>query len=348
MIKSLIDPPKLKYGDKIAAVTLSWGGPAAYPYRYKIGKKRLEQIWGLNVINTKHVFKSDEWLSKNPKAVAYDLMEAFLNPEIKAIFSTIGGNRAIALVPFIDISIIKNNPKIFLGYSDITVIHFICLKAGLRSFYGPSIMTAFAENVNMHNYTMQGIDQNLFISKQVKSIPSNKEGWTNQFLDWSNRKNQKIKRTLYNNSSWYFIGNVQQIVRGRLIGGCLEVLNSLVDDSMIWPNFLVWKKNILFLEITDSNRGITIIKNFMKSLYRKKILQNLSGILFSKPGGKYVNISHFKVYERILINIFNEYKLPLIPIITRMDFGHTEPMWTLQYGTLVEINPNNKTLNILL
>ena len=61
MVKSLIDPPKLKYGDKIAAVTLSWGGPAAYPYRYMIGKKRLKQIWGLNVVNTKHVFKSDEW-----------------------------------------------------------------------------------------------------------------------------------------------------------------------------------------------------------------------------------------------------------------------------------------------
>lgn len=347
MIDSLINPPKLKSGDKIAAVTLSWGGPAVYPYRYNIGKERLKKNWGLNVVNTKHTFKSDEWLSQNPKAVASDLMEAFLNPEIKGIFSTIGGNRAIAIVPFIDISIIKNNPKIFLGYSDITIIHLICLKAGLRSFYGPAIMTAFAENAKMHNYTMQGIDQNLFVCKQVKFIPSNKEGWTNQFLDWSNRENQKIKRTLINNSIWYFIGNVQQIVRGKLIGGCLEVLNSIIDDSMIWPDLLAWKKNILFLEITDCDRGVTIIKNFMKRLYRKKILQNLSGILFSKPGGKYVNISHFKVYEEILINIFDEYKLPLIPIITRMDFGHTEPMWTLQYGTLVEIDPCNKTLNIL-
>lgn len=73
-------------------------------------------------------------------------MNAFENPEIKAIVSTIGGEEGIRILPYVDFNVIRNNPKVFLGYSDSTVIHFICQKAGINSFYGPSIMAGFAEN----------------------------------------------------------------------------------------------------------------------------------------------------------------------------------------------------------
>jgi muramoyltetrapeptide carboxypeptidase LdcA involved in peptidoglycan recycling len=78
-------------------------------------------------------------------------MEAFLDPSIKAIISTIGGDDSIRLMPFVDLNIIGNNPKIFMGYSDTTVTHFMCLKAGLSSFYDPAVMNGFAENTAMHN-----------------------------------------------------------------------------------------------------------------------------------------------------------------------------------------------------
>ena len=76
----------------------------------------------------------------------------FRGSSIKGIIASIGGDDAIRLIPHIDLNVIADNPKVFLGYSDPTVLHFGCLKAGLGSFYGPTIMAGFAENGGMHAY----------------------------------------------------------------------------------------------------------------------------------------------------------------------------------------------------
>jgi muramoyltetrapeptide carboxypeptidase LdcA involved in peptidoglycan recycling len=93
------------------------------------------------------------YLYNHPEKRAEDLMMAFKKPSIKTIFSCIGGDESVRILPYIDYEVIKNNPKIFVGYFDTTVTHFICLKAGVSSFYGPSILAEFVENVEMFDYT---------------------------------------------------------------------------------------------------------------------------------------------------------------------------------------------------
>lgn len=345
-LESLIKPLKLNPGDKVAAITLSWGGPGTFPYRFEIGKKRLEEIFGLHVIPTKHAIKSADWIYRNPKARADDLMEAFLDPNIKGIISTIGGDDSIRLIPFVDVNVLRQNPKIFLGYSDTTITHFMCLKAGLRSFYGPSVMTAFAENVEMHGYTVEGIRANLFSDKAVGSIPQNTEGWTTELLDWSDQSNQNIKRILNSPTSWNFIGDTQKTVQGRMIGGCLESLE-FINGTELWPDVSIWDEAILFLETSEEGAAPSVVTRFMRNLAAQNILKRLNGILFSKPGGKHMTADQFPQYDQALLNIFDEYTLPHIPIVTGMDFGHSDPMWTLPYGALTEINSKKKTITIL-
>lgn len=110
-LNKLIKPQKLNNGDKVAAITLSWGGPGTFPYRFEIGKQRLESIFGFHVIPTKYALKGQKWISANPQARANDLMNAFLDPNIKGIISNIGGNDSIKLLPFIDLNIIKKIQK---------------------------------------------------------------------------------------------------------------------------------------------------------------------------------------------------------------------------------------------
>ena len=141
----MIKPPALQEGDTVATVSLSWGGPGAIPHRYEVGKRQLEEEFGVAVVETKHALADPDWLWRNPQARADDLMEAFLDPTIKAIVSTIGGSDSIRMLPYIDLDLIRSNPKIFLGFSDSTITHFVCFKAGLISFYGPAIMAGFAE-----------------------------------------------------------------------------------------------------------------------------------------------------------------------------------------------------------
>lgn len=344
-LSDLIVPQKLHPGDKIAAVSLSWGGPGTFPYRFEVGKKRLETLFGVEVVPMPHALKDAGWIYRNPRARAEDLMQAFSDHAIKGIISTIGGEDSIRLLPWVDLDIIKNNPKIFMGYSDTTVTHFMCLKAGLRSFYGPAIMTAFAENVAMHDYAVEGVRQNLFSEESKGPIPQNKEGWTTEVLDWSKESNQNIQRKLFPATEWNFIG-AQHACRGRLIGGCLEVLQSL-NGTSVWPELLFWEDAVLFVETSEAGIEPNAVTRFMRNLAAQGILSRLRGILFSKPGGQLMTAARFPEYDRAIEVVFEEYQLPLIPIVTQMDFGHSDPRWVLPYGVEVEINPMNKTVSLL-
>jgi len=149
VIGRMIKPRKLSTGDKIATVSPSWGGPSVFPHRYQEGIHQLQEEFELQVVEMPNTLRNEDWLSRTPQARAEDLMQAFADPSIKGIFATIAGDDSIRLLSFLDLNIIRNNPKVFLGYSDTTISHLVCYKAGLVSFYGPSIMAEFAENCGM-------------------------------------------------------------------------------------------------------------------------------------------------------------------------------------------------------
>jgi hypothetical protein len=91
-------PAHLEPGDTGAAVSLSWGGPGTFPHRYQAGKRQLEETFGVRVVETPHALRDAEWLSRNPKARADDLMEAFSDPSVRGIISTIGGDDSIRIL----------------------------------------------------------------------------------------------------------------------------------------------------------------------------------------------------------------------------------------------------------
>ena len=106
---------KLKAGDTVTIVSLSWGG-AGDPdllWKYQLGKQRLEEVFGLKVIEMQHTLKGADYIYKHPQARAKDLMDAFKKPDIKAIFSCIGGDDSIRMLPYID-KAMKESNKILL------------------------------------------------------------------------------------------------------------------------------------------------------------------------------------------------------------------------------------------
>ena len=122
----MIKPLKLESGDQIAAITLSWGGAGAIPRGYEQGKRQLEEQFGVKVVETPHALRDPRWIYENPKARADDLMQAFSDSSIKAIFSIIGDDESVRILPFMDLNIIRKNPKIFIGYLNTTVTHLAC------------------------------------------------------------------------------------------------------------------------------------------------------------------------------------------------------------------------------
>ena len=115
----MIKPQRLKKGDKVAIVSLSRGmlGEKEFLHKYEIGRKRLEENFGLKVVTMENTLKGIEYLYEHPEKRAEDLMNAFKDKSIKAIICAIGGDDTIRLLPYIDYKVIKENPKIFMGFS---------------------------------------------------------------------------------------------------------------------------------------------------------------------------------------------------------------------------------------
>lgn len=338
-------PRKLKSGDKVAAVTLSWAGPSCFPHRYEAGKQQLQEEFGLEVLEMPHALKDREWIAKNPQARAEDLMTAFSDASVAGIISTIGGDDSIRMLPFIDLEVIRANPKVFLGYSDTTITHFVCHKAGLVSFYGPAFMAGFAENQGMFPYMVESVYKTLFCSEPVGVVKPNKDGWTVEHLDWAVPENQFRKRKLNPTEPWCFLQG-EGVTRGRLIGGCLEVVEFL-RGTRYWPDSTMWQDAILFLETSEEAPSPTVLKRALRTYAAMGMLQNLSGILLGRPGGQ-VPPRDFVEYEKALVQVVSEEEgLTHLPIITRMDFGHTDPMFVLPHGVLAQIDCDRKQFTIL-
>ena len=247
--KNFVKPLRLKKGDKIAAVSLSCGraGDADLIWRYRQGKERLENLFGLKVVKMPNTLKGTEYIHDNPQKRAGDLMNAFLDKSIKGIFCTIGGNDSIKILPYINFDIIRNNPKIFVGFSDNTITNLICMKAGLVSFYGPSIMNDFAENVAVPTYTVNNVRTTFFCDKRIGEIHS-PEFWTSEFLEWD-VKNKNISRKFSINNPYCAIQG-STTVEGQLIGGCMDVLMTIIDTEL-FPTLEEFEDTILFLETSE-------------------------------------------------------------------------------------------------
>ena len=332
----MIKPEKLRAGDRVAAVSLSWGGPGTFPHRYEAGKQQLQDEFCLTVVEMPHALRDPEWLWRNPRARADDLMEAFSDPSIMAIISTIGGDDSIRLLPYLDLDTIRANPKIFVGYSDTTITHLVCFLAGLVSFYGPSIMAGFGENGGMFPYMVESVRRTLFSSTPVGEIGPSTGGWTAEFLDWADPENQTLRRKRNPPQNWRLLQG-EGVRRGHLLGGCFEVLDWLRGTDY-WPPLSAWQGAILFLETSEEAPPPCAVQYGLRAYAALGILERLSGILFGRPGGD-VPLESFAEYEEAILKVVAEEEgLTDLPILTRMDFGHTDPMFVVPYGIQAEID----------
>lgn len=340
-----LKPKKLEPGNKVAAISMSWGGPGQFPHRYEAGRRQLQEALGVTVVETPHALRAPEWLERNPRARADDLMEAFSDPSIKAIIATIGGDDSIRLLPYLDLEIMRSNPKIVMGYSDTTITHLACSAAGLVSFYGPAIMAGFAESGGPFGYMLDSVRKTLFSVQPIGTIEPNTTGWTVEFLDWAEPENQSRRRKLNPSPGWnYLQGRGRR--RGHLIGGCLEVLDWLRGTD-VWPSAEVWQDAILFLETSEEAPSPTVLLRILRAFAAMGILKGLSGILFGRPGGQ-VPPEQFDGYDEAILKVVAEEEgLSGLPIITGMDFGHTDPMFVLPYGVQAEINCDKRRFAIL-
>jgi muramoyltetrapeptide carboxypeptidase LdcA involved in peptidoglycan recycling len=341
---NLIVPKRLQRGDTLATISLSWGGAGMLPHRYETGVQQLEEAFGVRVIPTRHALCDAAWLAQNPQARADDLMEALSNPNIGGIISNIGGEDSIRTLKYLDLKVIHDHPKVFMGYSDTTITHMAFYKAGVRSYYGPAILSGFAENGGLHDCVRDSVERTLFSSDPIGGIFENTHGWTVEKLDWFQPELQSQKRKLEPCTGWQWIHG-SGVVEGRLIGGCFEVFDWL-RGTEYWPELHEWNNAILFLETSEDMPSPVSLTYFLRALAATDALEKIGAILLGRPGGQMAH-EKFVEYDQAILQVVKDEEHLEIPVVTHMDFGHTDPMFVMPYGMLVRVDATHKTLEFL-
>ncbi|NLK06674.1 MAG: LD-carboxypeptidase [Spirochaetales bacterium] len=316
-------PRHLEPGDTVATVSLSWGGAgdAELLWRYEVGKKRLEDVFGLKVVEMEHTLKGSAYLKEHPHLRAQDLHQAFSDAEVKAVFSCIGGDDSIRMLPYIDYELLSHSPKVFLGYSDSTVTHLMLTKAGISSFYGPSVLAEFAENLAIYPYTEAWVRKTLFSNKPVGPVamPSH---WTGERLPWTEQNRTKAKSMIVHEGVEVLQG--EGVMEGSLMGGCLEVLEMCIGTE-IWPDCT---DCLLFLETSEESIPPKRFQYMLNRLFSAGFFDAPRGLLFAKP---YQGI-YQQEYHAILKKTLSDHGLSDLPVAANLAFGHNEPMFILPYG----------------
>ena len=356
----MIKPTKLKKGDKVAIVSLSAGilGEPKFIHKYNIAKKRLEEEFGLEVVAMPNALKGAAYLANNPKARADDLMDALKDKSIKAIICAIGGSDTYKLLPYIDFNVIKENPKIFTGFSDSTIDHLMFYKEGVVSFYGPNIMCNFGEYTKMFDYEVNAVKEMLFKDNneyEIKSSPV----WSNETIWWDENNINKQKKTIVD-SKGYEVLQGKGKAEGILFGGCIDSLSQLLgyansdegkenakeakelnEKYNLFPKTEDLKETILFLETSDEFPTPTHLEEMLNIFIERGIIDVINGIIVGKPKEEKYYEEYKEVYKRVIGKVRKE-----LPIIYNVNIGHAQPIGILPYGINCELDLDNKKITL--
>ena len=198
-----IKPNKLQKGDTIAVLSPLKGLPSKFPHIFNNGIKILKEKFGLKIKEFPTARMDLDKLYENPKIRAEDINNAFLDKSVKAIFTSIGGDDSIRILKYIDKKVVKNNPKIFMGYSDITTLTTFFNQLGLVTFNGPSVMAGFSQMANFP-------EAEEYIKELLFNNPKNYEykpylNWANSYKDWSKKEKVGQVDEIKKNTGWNWI-----------------------------------------------------------------------------------------------------------------------------------------------
>lgn len=299
----VVKPKKLNKGDIIGIIS-----PASSPdesVRIEQGVRYLEKL-GYKVKVGKNVGKTHGYLAGSDDERLEDFHSMFKDKDVKAIFCVRGGYGAFRLLDKIDYKLIKQNPKIFAGYSEITALqNAIFTKTGLVTFAGPMVAVDFWNEVNP--YTTEYFWEVLTNNKKIGRIELPEE-YTNGLPNLN-----------------------KGIALGRIIGGNLAVFTALLGTEYFPP----MKDKILMIE--DINEKPYKIDRLLNQLRLAKIFKQIKGVILGRfvecyePDPNTKTLSLGEVIEHYIGSL-------KIPILYTFPHGHIKELVTIPFGISVKMN----------
>ncbi|MCR1975736.1 LD-carboxypeptidase [Clostridium sporogenes] len=264
---------------------------------------------GFNIKLGTHIYDKCGYLSGKDIDRAKDLMDMFIDPSIDMILCSRGGYGSMRILPYLDFNIIKNNPKIFGGFSDITILlNYITSKCDFTTFHCPMLSSDFN---NM--YTLKS-----FLKPLMNDFPSYE---------------------ISNPNFVPLLSKTNDIAEGELVGGNL----SLICSTLGTPYEIDTVDSILFLE--EISEPPYKIDRMLTQLILSGKIKSCSGLILGQFSNCNINNrgEGFSLDEVILDRLLPSNK----PIIANLMSGHCDPNLTLPIGSKVRLDCKNKLIRVL-
>ncbi len=299
-------PKKLESGDKIAVTA---PGGAIWDQKDVLRFELLLKNMGFRVVLGETLTKKKGYLAGTDEERSNELMSFFVDSSVDGIIAMRGGWGCARLLDKLDYSIIQSNPKVLMGFSDITsLLNAIYVKTGLVTFHG-------LVGVNTWNEFSTNVFQQVVCSGEICSFPMDQSTSSN-FL--SINKGKAI---------------------GRLFGGNLSVISGLIGS----PYFEIPQNSILFLE--ETNEEPYVVDRLLTHLKLAKVYEKLNGVVFGNCSRCLAENPMQSIPTiQVIREHFSEIK---IPVSYGSPIGHVANKWTLPIGIEVEMDADIGSLSLL-
>ena len=326
----LVKPRRLKKGDKIRIVAPASNMISLSESVVKTGIDNIEKI-GFEVEIHPDVYRSYKGTAGKPRERAESLMEAFTDDSVDGVMCCWGGFNSNDIINHLDFNVFKENPKVFTGFSDITILNTVLYqKAGLINFHGLAFIT-------FTYYFLMDWEVKIFKDMVMKATAPYRIQASPTFIDdplfW---QHLEIPVKEESNPGWTVVNEGES--EGRLIAGHLGTLLCLAGTKY-WPNL---KDHILLLECDEEDVGPNNVSRQLRHLKQLGVFDEVSGLVFGRIP-ELLGLKNDQSIESLLVDVIDRD----IPVVTQFDFGHTNPFATIPVGVKAELSTEKKALTIL-
>ena len=337
----------------VAIVSLSSGilGEPFIRFEVDIGLQRLKN-YGLNVIFMPNALKGFKYIKNHPEKRAEDLLQALRDPEIDMILCAIGGDDTYRLIPYLfdnnDLADAASD-KVFLGFSDTTINHFMLHRIGMRSFYGQAFLPDICElSPEMHPYTRKYFEELIRTGTISEIVPS--DIWYEERTSFAPDQIGKSLNSHLNHGFELLQG--ASVFSGKILGGCIDSMYDMFNGERyadmpvlcnkynLFPNKEEWKGRILLLESSEEKPSPEKYRMSLEYLKERGVFDSVSGVLAGKP----MDETYSEEYRQLLISVIDD---PELPIVFNLNIGHAMPRCIIPFDIEAEVNTDSQVIRFM-
>jgi muramoyltetrapeptide carboxypeptidase LdcA involved in peptidoglycan recycling len=301
-------PPKAAPGDKVAVLSPSFAAPAVAPEIHEQALERIRTVLGLEPVE----YPTTRLLGAPAEARADDLNAAFADPEIRAVLATIGGDDQITVVPHLDGSLVRADPKPFLGYSDNTNLLSWLWTQGVAAFHGGSTQVQIGPGPALDDIHLRSLRAALLDGGRLEvTEPGESE-------DFGPRWEDPAALTTYGQRDatepWSWSGP-ERSVTGPTWGGCIEVVQWVLTAGRFPDDPAVLEGGVLLLESSEELISAAEFGYITRALGERGLLAAVDAV-----------VDQVARYN------------PDAVVVVGVPFGHTRPQWVLPYGGTMTVD----------